>query len=216
MCDQNQLAPAEGVLVGFLPHLLSLPKQESKTAFLTSNGLHLQSILAGHHLRLSDKVGICEQSVDYARLAGDANTLVTTLVQLAVAYEFTGQSEKEWAPLQEALHESQEASPLVQSRLYSEYSLALASSGRIREAEFYMGLAEEVFPDDPASDPGFPFANSNIFILSKYAGLVHIRSGSIKKAFNAFEHYKQHPSGLMIPERHRLGIVNGQSRAANS
>lgn len=77
-----------------------------------------------------------------------------------------------------------------------------------------MGLAEEVFPDDPTKDPGFPFANSNIFIFSSYAGLVHIRSGSIKKAFNAFEHYKQHPSGLFIPERHRLGIVNGQSRAA--
>jgi DNA-binding SARP family transcriptional activator len=214
LCDQNQFATASGVLVSFLPLLVSLPKQESRTAFLASNGLHLQSILAHHHLRLGDKVSICEQSVDYARQAGDVNTLITTLVQLAVAYEFTGQPEKEWAPLQEALNQSQEASPLVQSRLYSEYSLVLASSGRVREAEFYRGLALEVFPDDPAKDPAFAFANSNIFIYSCCAGLVCIHAGRIPQAFSAFEHYKQHPSGLVIPERLRLEIANGQSRAA--
>ena len=32
LCDQNQFVPAEGVLMSFLPQLLSLPKQESRTA----------------------------------------------------------------------------------------------------------------------------------------------------------------------------------------
>ena len=73
---------AEGVLVGFLPQLLSLPKQEPGTASLASQGLRLQSILAHHHLRLSDKVRLCEQAVNYARQAKNANTLVTALIEL--------------------------------------------------------------------------------------------------------------------------------------
>lgn len=217
LCDQNQFVPAEGVLMSFLPQLLSLPKQESRTAFLASHGLGLQGIFAGHHLRLGDKVRLCEQSVNYARLTGNANTLVTALIELAISYEYTKQPDslkKRLMTLQEALNESQEASPLVQSRTYWQYSAALASSGRIREAEVYIGLAQEVFPDDPTQDPGFAFAEGNIFSFSYRAGLVHIDAGRAQQAFSAFEYYKQHPSGLAIPDRFRFLIVNGQSRAA--
>src|SRR5579859_3347757 len=38
LCDGNQLDAAEGVLVSFLPRILSLPSQESSTAFLASRG----------------------------------------------------------------------------------------------------------------------------------------------------------------------------------
>ena len=217
LCDQNQFAPAYGVLVSFLPQIQSLPKQELGTASLASRSLRLQSILAHHHLRLSDKVRICEQSVDYAHEAGDANTLVPALIELAVAHEYARQPDslkKRLTALQEALDESQEASPLVQSSAYSHYSLALAESGRIREAEFYIGLALEVFPDDPRSDPGFASGSDGIVEFSLHAGLVRIHVGSITKAFDAFEHYKLHPSGLFVPERMRLEIANGQSRAA--
>jgi hypothetical protein len=208
------LDTAEGVLVGFLPKLLSLPRQEAGTAFLASNGLRLHSILAQHHLRLSDKVRMCEQSVSYAREAEDANTLVTALCELSVAYEFAGQPEKGWMPLQEALDQSRQASPLVQSRVYANYSAALAKRGRMHEAEFYIGLAQKVLPDDPTKDPGFAFAGGSLSTVSLYAGRVCILTDRISQAFLAFELYKEHPSHLVIPERARLQIANGQSRAA--
>jgi transcriptional regulator with XRE-family HTH domain len=217
LCNENQLTAAEGVLVSFLPQLLLLPRQEPSTASLTSRGLRLQSIFAHHHLRLSDKVRLCEQSVSSAREAEDANTLITALISLAIAYEYARQPDslnKRLITLQDALDRSRQASPLVQSRIYSEYSVALAESGRVREAEVYMGLAQQVFPDDPTGDPAFAFGGGSMFTLSLHAGLVCVHTGSIVQAFPAFEHYKQHPSGLMIPERTRLEIANGQSRAA--
>jgi len=214
LCNENQLDAAERVVLGFLPQILSLPKHEPDTAFLASNGLRLQSIFAHHHLRLSEKIRLCEQSVNYAHYAGNANTLVTGLIELAWAHKYAKQSEKCWMLLQEALNQSHQASPLVQARAYSEYALALAEKGRIREAEFYIELAVEVFPDDPTKDPGCAFADSNMFDISYCAGFVYIYSGSITKAFDAFERYKQHPSGLTIPERYRLIIANGQSQAA--
>jgi len=217
LCDGNQFVAAEGVLVAFLPQLLSLPKQEPDTAFLVSNALRLQSIFAHHHLRLSEKVRLCELSVSYASLAEDANTLVTALIELAWAHKYAGlpySLQKRLVILQEALNQSHQASPLVQARIYSEYSLVLAESGRLREAECYSGLAQQVFPDDPASDPGFVFADSNMFDISYCAGFVCIHAGAMAQAFPAFELYKQHPSGLVIPERFRLVIANGQSQAA--
>ena len=89
--------------MSFLSPLLSLPKQEPSTALLASRGLRLQSILAHHHLRLSDKVRLCEQAVNYAREAKDVNTLITALIELAWAYKYAKQPEKCWTPLQEAL-----------------------------------------------------------------------------------------------------------------
>ena len=114
LCDENQLDTAEGVLAGFLPQLLLLPRQEPDTAFLVSHGLRLHSVLAHHHLRLSDKVRLCEQSVSYAREARNANTLATALLELVWAYKYAKQPEKCLEPLQELLDLSLQVSPLVQ------------------------------------------------------------------------------------------------------
>lgn len=217
LCNENQLATAERVLVSFLPQLLSLPRHGLGTASLASRGLRLQSIFAHHHSRLSDKVRICEQSVNYAREAEDANILVTALIELAWAYKYAGlpdSLQKRLIILREALDQSPQASPLVQARSYSEYSLVLAERKRIREAELYIELAQEVFPDDPTKDLAFAFADSNMFDISYCAAFVYIHAGSITQEFAAFERYKQHPSGLIIPERYRLIIANGQSQAA--
>ena len=217
LCDDNQLDTASGVLAGFLPMLLSLPKQEPETASLAASGLRLQSILVHHHLRLSEKVRICEQSVDYARQAKNANILATALRELVWAYKYQDQPDslqKRLITFQELLDLGRQASPLVRSSIYSDYSVALAESGRFREAECYIGLALEAFPDDPRSDPAFALAGESMFILSYSGGLVCIHTGSISEAFSAFERYKQHSSGLVLPERMRLLIANGQSRAA--
>ena len=217
LCNENQLATAERVLVSFLPQLLSLSRHEQGTASLASRGLRLQSIFAHHHSRLSDKVRICEQSVNYAREAEDANILVTALIELAWAYKYAGlpdSLQKRLIILQETLDQSRQASPLVQARIYSEYSLVLAERKRIREAELYIELAQEVFPDDPVKDLAFAFADSNMFDVSYCAAFVYIHTGSMTQALPAFERYKQHPSGLIIPERYRLIIANGQSQAA--
>ncbi len=214
LCNENQLVIAEEVLGSFLPQLLSLHAHDPRISLLAASGLYLQSMFAHHHLRLSDKVRLCEQSMSYAHEASDTNTLVSALIELALAYEYTRQPEKRLAALQEALVSSCQASPLVQSLTYSEYAAALAENKRVREAQLYMGLAEEVFPDDPTKDSGFAFSDGNIFCFSYRAGLVHIHAGSISQAFSAFEHYKQHRSGIVIPERLRLLIANGQSRAA--
>jgi tetratricopeptide (TPR) repeat protein len=102
----------------------------------------------------------------------------------------------------------------VQSRAYSNNASALAESGRIQEAQLYIQLAQDVFPDDPISDPGFALADSSIFTLSYHAGKVYSCAGNSAEAFDAFELYKRRSPDTSIPERIRLEIVNAQSRTA--
>ena len=216
LSNQNELEASEDILSSFLPKILALAPHDvnSRIAYLASQGLRLQSVLVHHHSQASNKILICQQAVDYARHADDPNTLVTALIELAVAFKFEGRFEKRLSTLQEALGYSVHASPLVQSRAYSNNASALAESGRIHEAQLYIQLAQDVFPDDPVSDPGFALSDSNIFTLSYHAGKVYTYAGNSTEAFDAFELYKKRSPDISIPERIRLEIVNAQSRTA--
>jgi len=216
LTDLNELAAAESIVSRFLPTILAIPSRDvtAQIANLASQGLRLQSILVHHRLDTSHKLLICQQAVEYARYAGDINTLVTALIELAAAHKFEGHLEKRLSTLQEALGYSVQSTPLVQSRAYSNSASALAESGRIAEAQLYMTLARDVFPDDPRADPGYVFADSNMFTLSYHAGKVYTYAGNIPEALAAFDLYQQHSPVTTIPERIRLEIVNAQSRAA--
>lgn len=216
LSDVNELEAAEDILSSFLPKILAVPSREvtAPIAYLASQGLRLHSVLVHHRFATSNKVLICQRSVEYARTSGDTNTLVTALIELAAAYKFEGELEKRLSTLQEALGYSLHASPPVQSRAYSNSATALAESGRIQEAELYITLARDVFPADPRSDPGFALADSSIFTLSYHAGKVYTAAGHVPEACDAFDLYTQHSPDSPIPERIRLEIVNAQSRAA--
>ncbi len=216
LTDLNELATAEGILSHFLPAIIALPSRDvtAQIASLASQGLRLQSVLVHHRSDTSHKVLLCQQAVEYARFGGDRNILVPALIELAAAYKFEGQLEKRLHTLQEALGYSVHASPLVQSRAYSNSASALAESGRITEAQLYITLARDVFPDDPTADPNYVFADSSIFTLSYHTGKVYASAGNIPEAFAAFNLYQQHSHDTPIPERIRLEIVNAQSRAA--
>lgn len=215
LSDINQLEAAEGIVSSFLPQILAIPPRDTneRIAFIASQGLHLQSTIVHHRLQIGEKLRMCQRSVEYARQANDANTLVAALNELAVAYQFDGQTEMCLHNLQEALFYNPQASPLVQARIYSHYA-AIVGNGRRREAEFYLGLAHEVFPDDPTLDPGYELSDSNVFILALNTGEVRLGMGQVSSAYEGYELYRHHPSGTNISERYRLEIGNGLSQTA--
>jgi tetratricopeptide (TPR) repeat protein len=179
-----------------------------------SHGLRLQSVLVHHRLHIADKILLCEQSVAYARLADDTNTLVSSLIELATAYKYNGQLDKWLITLQEALYHSMHATPLVQSPTYFKSALAFAYHKRKREADLYLEMALDVLPTHPERDPEYALADTSFATLSRDAGRAWLEIGQVSKAYRAFDLYKQYPSSGSIPERVRLEIVNGQSKAA--
>lgn len=210
----NEMEAAEGVLSSFLPKITSLSHREvdARTAYLASQGLRLQSILFHHRMQIGDKIVMCQQAVDYARYANDINTLVAALLELAVAYKYNGQPDKWFHTIQEALYYVTQASPLLQSQAYFKSALAFAYQKRKKEAELYVQMGSDMFPDHPEFDVGYALADSNIYTFSRDAGRAYVEMGQTSNAYSAFEIYKS--STLPIPERLRLEIVNAQSRAA--
>jgi hypothetical protein len=96
-----------------------------------------------------------------------------------------------------------------------EAGAAFAGCGRRQEALFYLSLAYDTLPDHPELDPNFALSDfCGPYTLSLYNGLIHLSLGKPSDAWNGFEKFKTRPSGIVVPERIRLEIVNHQGRAA--
>jgi tetratricopeptide (TPR) repeat protein len=218
LSNLNDLETAQQVLSSFLPKIIAIPPRQvnARMAFLASQGLRLQSVLVHHRLRIAEKVLLCEQSVDYARAASDSNALVEALMELAVAYKYSGQPEQWFKLLQEALYYCPQASPLVQSQLYFKSALAFAFYAHKREAQSFMQMAFDVFPDHPELDPAYTLADSSIYTFSRDAGRAYLELGQTSDASRAFETYisQKSSSEPSIPERVWLEMTNGLCRVA--
>src|SRR5436309_14962822 len=92
------------------------------------------------------------------------------------------------------------------------HPMPLARLGRKREAEFYLDLGHEAFPEYPEQDPSFAFADYGPFTLALYHGLTHLNMGLSSQAWDIFNTYLQNPKNS-APERIRILIINHQGRA---
>ncbi|GHO94792.1 hypothetical protein KSF_048400 [Reticulibacter mediterranei] len=212
LSNNGELDVSGQMLSTFLPKMLQLAPQHKEAARLASQGLRLQSVLTAHNLRLQDKVAFCEQAVEHARLSGEGNTLVSALTELAVAHKYAKQPEKSLRTYQEALTYVDQASPLLQSRVYAASASAFAKTGRKREARFYIELAQETFPSRADRDPVAALADYGKYLLIFYTGSVHLDLGEYEQAWHMFGTVND--LGIVVPERNRLEIRNQQGRAA--
>jgi len=211
---KSQLAIADRVLTGFLPDMIELAPHRPEAAFLATQGLRLRSILTAHQLNISSKVTLCQKAVEYAKISEDTNSLVSALTELGAAYKYADQHDNSLKTYQEALHYSSEASPLLRTRVYAAAAASFAQHKRKREADFYIQLAYEDFPTDPTTDPSFIYADSGIYMIAYYEGVMRLGMDQPIKAYQAFESYMDHPASSITPERNRLEIINQQGKAA--
>ena len=221
-CNAGQFQVAEQVLPGFLLNLLELAPYHPKVAKIAAQSLKLQSIVIAHRLKLDYKVTLCEQAVAYARQSNDYITLVTSLIELTVAYRYTRQYENVLRAAQEALYYSHKASPLLQSHTYIVMAEALSRCGRGRETSSYIQLAYETFPNYPEHDPLLHaiLAGPNVLTMSLYEGLTYINICDGKRAIDVFDgklfggRLNTYRSANTLPDRIRLEILNHQGQAA--
>ena len=213
LSNTSELPLAEKLIPQFLPRLEELAPFQPKIAVLASQGLQLHSILVAHRLKLINKVLMCEKAVEHAKLGNDTDTIVAALIQLGVAYKYAQQPEKTLNAYQEALNYSEQTSPLLRARVYAESAEAYAHYQRKREAEFYLNLAYETFPEHPEQDASYLFADCGRHTLALYDGLVKLDLQQSKSAWTTFHSFTSQTNSS-TPERIRLEIVNHQGRAA--
>jgi hypothetical protein len=215
LCDCGKIALSEQLLSVFLSSVLSLAHRQQEAARLTAEGLRLQSILSAHQLKMTDKLTQCMQSVRFARLADDPNTLAASLHELTAALRYMGLSDALFQVFQEALSLCEQVSPPIRSGIYAGSAVSFAQRGRRREADFYIHLAYETLVEQPENAPVDLAATDNGSAhLAEYEGMVYLELGWFQKADGVLEQFTNPLQGKRLPERNRLEMLNYQGRAA--
>ncbi|MGH7869268.1 MAG: hypothetical protein ACREP9_16935, partial [Candidatus Dormibacteraceae bacterium] len=174
LADQGNLDMSNRVLGAVLPHLIEIAPKNREAATLAVHGLRLRSILCAHLLQFDEKIASCQQAVQYARLSGDPSALVAALTELGVGYEYTHNPIQSLETYEAALQSCDQASPLLRSRLYAASAAAYGQAGRATEAKHYISLAYEGFPTTPEREPHHMFADSGIYLIAFYEGIMHL------------------------------------------
>jgi tetratricopeptide (TPR) repeat protein len=120
---------------------------------------------------------------------------------------------KAFEAYQAALVASEQATPLLRSRVYAGAAASFATQGYKQEALRLIGSAYDQYPAHPERDPFFFSADNGLFMLAYYEGLLHLALEQPGDAYRAFER-SQMPGALPIPERNRLEILNHLGRTA--
>jgi DNA-binding SARP family transcriptional activator len=212
-CNCGKMSIAQQLLHVFLPSVSRIAEQQRDAARLAAEGLRLQSILSAHQLKMDEKLVQSLQSVKYARLAQEPNTLAASLHELTAAFRYTRQPDALFLVFQEALSFCEQVVPPIRAGIYAGAAAAFAQQKRLKEADFYIRLAYEAAAEDVP--PLLAVTDNGLAHLAEYEGMVYLESGLPQKAYQVFEPFT-HPkdTSQALPERNRLEMLNYQGQAA--
>lgn len=212
------LASTEQVLPAYLSLLGSLVQQPSKqqahTAALLSRANQLASLVALHHNNLIAREQYNHSAVTYAILSGDHDLLVAALMRLAYTYHSQKQPQKALAVYQQSLPLLPHISPFLHGRIYVGLANAYAQCGKRQEAERALGLLHEhPLPVNQKIDD-ILYVDFGHPLRILYEGTTRLALKQPETAWNALSRIETLQSGVVVPERIRLEIVNQQAAVA--
>ncbi len=130
------------------------------------------------------------QALVYSQLAKDWNLYVAAQLRLAAIFSVRKRVGSALSSYNDALRHvtatSDNISPILHSWIFAGLSEIQASMGREKEALQFLQLAFAVFPDQPEGDPCFAYTRCDRSLLYLYEGLVFLRLGQPKVAWDAF------------------------------
>jgi transcriptional regulator with XRE-family HTH domain len=214
----NEILVTQVVLLNWLPVLDALIKDSSrnlkKFTHLAAQGYIIAGLVAVLQRNYAGAEWSCKQAVEYSYLAGDHSLNVAALKHLATKYHSAKYHLLTLQTYQEALPLIDQASPLLRSRIYLGLALSFAKCRQEQEANYYLGLAQDTFPEHPESDPSFLYADCGLSSLNHYGGLIALEFNQPKKAWEIFAGVEKLKSKTAIPERTIIEIINCQAEAA--
>ena len=214
----NGLAHVEQTLPPYLSLLASLVQhfspQQAYVASLLSRAYQLASLVALHHNNLAAREQYNQHAVTYAKLAGDADLLIAALMRLAYTYHCHNQPQKALTTYQQALPLLNHVSPFLHGRIYVGLANAHASCGNKQEAMRYLSLLHEYPLAIDANIDDILYADFGHPLRILYEGTTHLALNQPKTAWDVLSRIETLQSGVIVPERIRLEIVNQQAQVA--
>ncbi|MBV9690328.1 MAG: hypothetical protein JO202_11540 [Ktedonobacteraceae bacterium] len=153
------------------------------------------------------------QAFQYGQLAEDKNLQVSALIRKGNVY-FT----RKW-PLQtlktyqEALaYYDESVSPLLAGQMYIGLAEAHARLNNKEATTRFTGLAHEIFPLHPESDPHFSYTHFNHFTLANFEGIALLHLHEPHQAWKIFDQIEKAVPEALVPQR--VELLSRQLRTA--
>jgi DNA-binding XRE family transcriptional regulator/tetratricopeptide (TPR) repeat protein len=206
------------VLPAYLPQLSVVARTPSKNqmfaAHLTAQGYLLAGLVALDQMNTTAMERYSKLAVQYSQIAKDHNLENAAIKQQATMYLIAKNPAKALQTYQLSLPSIEKVTPLLRSRAYQGLASAAARCGQEEEAQGYIGLAYDTFPNDFEHDPAFLYADSGLSVLYMYDGLTRLDLDQPQAALEAFNKVDGLAPKIPIGESTRLEFINLQAKAA--
>ncbi|WP_161977290.1 helix-turn-helix domain-containing protein [Dictyobacter kobayashii] len=188
------------------PTLTPGPEQKL-AASLTSQVYQLIALLDLQRGDFSSAQTNGTQALVYSQLAKDWNVYVAAQIRMATIFSARKRIGSALNAYNDALHrinaDDDSISPILHSWIFAGLAEIQATMGRETEALQFLKLAIAVFPEKPEEDTCIAYAQCDHSMLYLYQGLVFLRLGQPKLAWEAFsqvDDFKPVPSERMRAE----------------
>ncbi|MBA2682760.1 MAG: helix-turn-helix transcriptional regulator [Ktedonobacteraceae bacterium] len=216
----TEIAVIGRVLPAYLPQLSQVARISSKNqdlaAHLTAQGYLLAGLVALDQMNTTAMERYSKLAVQYSQIAKDYNLENAAIKQQATMYLIAKNPAKALQTYQRCLPSIDEVTPLLRSRTYQGLASAAARCGQEDEAQRYIGLAYDTFPDDFEHDPAFLYADSGLSVLYMYDGITRLDLDQPHAALEAFNTVDGLAPKISIGESTRLEFINLQAKAATA
>ena len=216
--NESQTTVVEQALPFYLPKLTALAHQSSpyqrRAAHLTAQGYILAAEV--DRANVGAMKAYAQQGVLYAQIADDPNIQAAALKQQATMYLVDKAPDLALLKYTEALPLVQNISPLLQSRIYLGLASAYARCGSPykQDAQRYLGLARNGFPEQPESDANYLYTVCGRSVLHLYEALTYTDMHQPDDAWLSLSQVDGIHPKLPTPESTRIEIINLQARTA--
>lgn len=220
----SDLDVVDEILASYLIPLEGIARQSSKhqraAAILTSQTHRVRGIVALHRNQIRIREYHCKQAYQYAIVASDAASQVSALISLASTYFYDAKPAQAAAVYERALSLENQAPPLQRSRVYAELSVVYGQLDRVDQAIRSADTAGKLYPDDPAGDPSYLYAEFTPASLALEQGLAYLALAEHDHG----SHYQHKAAEILcemdqstsldVPDRIRYEIVNHLAHAS--
>lgn len=145
-----------------------------------------------------------QEAAVYGEIAGDPNILLSSRVRRANVFFHLKNPVQQWRYHEGALQYIQEVTPLLRSWTYMVVGENHAALRHHKEADHFIGLARDTFPDHPEEDPNSSYIPVNLYTLSKYEFFTLLRMEQPEKALQSLERIEKDIPDELVPRRAEL------------
>jgi transcriptional regulator with XRE-family HTH domain len=179
------------VLPGYLLRLSPLAERPSRyqqrAGNLASQAHQLAFLLAIQKQDFCTALMHTKEAFQYGAIAEDFNLQTSALIREGYVYYLVNDPESMLYQYQKAFQNCDKVPPLLQGRTYTGLAKSHAFLKQEQEADHFLGLARDTFPEHPEKEPAYSFTHWDSFTPANYEIVACLQLNKPKSAWEVCE-----------------------------